>query len=64
MRRLKMSWNTEGGRLVCRWVESKEKCEPFSVAYLLRLSYDPANQSKRPFAWPTSQVLSGFGRAA
>jgi len=26
MRALKMSWNTEGGRLVCRWVESEE-CE-------------------------------------
>ena len=25
MRRLEMSWNTEGGRLVCRWSESKER---------------------------------------
>jgi hypothetical protein len=24
MRGLKMSWNTEGGRLVCRWVDSKK----------------------------------------
>lgn len=25
MRRLRMSWNTEGGRLVCRWIEFKER---------------------------------------
>ena len=33
MTRLKMSWNTEGGRLVCRWIESneREKREPLSV---------------------------------
>jgi len=24
MRTLKMTWNTEEGRLVCRWVESEE----------------------------------------
>ena len=24
MRALEMSWNTEQGRLVCRWVESRE----------------------------------------
>ena len=34
MRRLKMSWSTEGDRLVCRCTESKEgeKPEPFPVA--------------------------------
>ena len=32
MRRLKMSWNTEGGHLVCRWIELKENGAPFSVA--------------------------------
>jgi len=40
MRRLKMSWNTEGGRLVCRWIEWKE-CEewgPFWIGDQLRLS--------------------------
>jgi hypothetical protein len=61
MKRLKMSWNTEGGHLVCRWIESEEKCEPSSVADRLRLSYNPGNQSTRPFAWP-NQVVFGFGR--
>jgi len=31
MRRLKMSWNTERGRLACRWIESSEKYGPFSL---------------------------------
>ena len=31
MRRLKMSWNTERGRLACRWIESSEKYGPFSA---------------------------------
>jgi hypothetical protein len=35
MRRLKMSWNSEGGHLVCRWIELKEKCETFSVADMM-----------------------------
>ena len=30
MRTLKMSWNTEQGRLECRWVESQE-CEKFDA---------------------------------
>jgi hypothetical protein len=49
MERLKMSWNTEGGRLVCHWIESREreKSEPFSVADLLRLAYDSRNRSGR-----------------
>jgi len=30
MRTLKMWWNTEKGRLECRWVESQE-CEKFDA---------------------------------
>jgi hypothetical protein len=47
MRRLTMSWDTEGGRLVCRWIE--EKCEPFSIADRL--------------GFPTSQGISRRGRS-
>jgi hypothetical protein len=25
MIRLKMSWNREGGRLICRWIEFRER---------------------------------------
>jgi hypothetical protein len=32
MRRLKMSWHRQGGHLVCRWIEQKEKSAPFSAA--------------------------------
>jgi hypothetical protein len=45
MRRLKMSWNTERGRLACRWIESSEKCGPSSFADRLRLSFNPGNHS-------------------
>jgi hypothetical protein len=36
MRTLKMAWGTEGGRLECRWVESRE-CNKFD-ADLTRLA--------------------------
>jgi len=45
MRRLKMSWNTERGRLACHWIESSEERGPFSFADRLRLSFNPGNQS-------------------
>jgi hypothetical protein len=66
MRGLKMSWKTEGGHLVCCWIELKEreKCELVSVADRLRLSYNPGNQSTRPFTWPSCQAVRGLGRVA
>jgi hypothetical protein len=45
MRQLNMSWNTERGHLICRWIESSEKCGPFSFVDRLRLSFNPRNQS-------------------
>ena len=61
MRRLEMSWNTEGDRLDCRWTESKEgeKPEPFPVADWLRLSYNLGNQSTRRFTWPSRSFRVG-----
>jgi hypothetical protein len=32
MSKLKMSWVTEGGRLVCRWVESDEAAKGIAVS--------------------------------
>jgi len=64
MRRLRMPWNMKGGRLVCRWIEFEEKCEPFSVVDRLRPSYNPGNQSTRPFTWPSCQAVIGFGKVA
>ena len=51
MNAFKMSWNTEGGRLACRWVDSKQsgKCYRLSIFDHLRVSDDPWNQSTRPF---------------
>ena len=50
MSRLKMSWNTEGGRLVCRWIELKEreKGAPFSAA---------------DYGFPTIQGINRRGRS-
>ena len=47
MRRLKMSWNTEGDHLVCRWIESEEKCEPF----LSRRPITAFRQSRKSIDW-------------
>jgi hypothetical protein len=46
MRQLSMSWNTERGHLVCRWIELKEteQCERFSASGRLRPSCDPGSQ--------------------
>jgi hypothetical protein len=51
MNAFKMSWNTEGGQLACRWVDSKQsgKCYALSIFDHLRVSDDPWNQSTRPF---------------
>jgi len=48
MRHLSMSWYTERGHLVCRWIqlEDREKCGPFSVGERLRLFYNPGNRSE------------------
>jgi hypothetical protein len=66
MNAIKMSWNTEGGRLACRWVDSKQsgKCCALSIFDHLRISDDPWNQSTRPFTRPNCQVGLGLGRVA
>jgi hypothetical protein len=66
VRRLKMSWNKKGGRLVCSWIEldEREKCESCSVADRLRLSYNPGNHSTQPFTRPGCPGVFGLGRVA
>ena len=64
MRALEMSWNTEQGRLVCSWVESREfeQRGRLPISNSLRLSDE--NQSTRQFTRPSRQPVLGFGRVA
>ena len=64
MRALEMSWNTEQGRLVCRWVESREfeHRGRLPISNSLRLSDE--NQSTQQFTRPSRQPVLGFGRVA
>jgi len=64
MRALKMSWNTEKGHLVCRWVESQEfqQWGLLPIPSPSRLSDE--NQSTRPFTRPSRQPVLGFVRVA
>jgi hypothetical protein len=64
MRALKMSWNTEQGRLICRWVESREfeQWGRLPASNSLRLS--DKNQSTRQFTRPSRQSVPGLVRVA
>lgn len=64
MQALRMSWNTESGRLVCRWVESEEveKRDRFPIHNLLRLRDE--SQSTRQFTRPSRQPALGLVRVA
>ena len=67
MKTFKMSWNTDGRRLVCRWVESEEH-EKYDSASMLsdsRVSCRTRSQSSpAPSTKLNWDLVFGSGRAA
>jgi len=62
MRALKMSWHTEQGRLVCRWIETEQQEK--SPSCPLRPVGGLAHQSTQPFTTQNGQVAPGISKAA
>lgn len=58
MRTLKMSWNTEEGRLECRWVESQDR-EKFD-ADLTRLARFGVSCGKRARSYVTRARMANL----
>jgi hypothetical protein len=57
MRTLKMSWNTEEGRLVCHWVESEEGEKPHADSPTAQL------RAFRSSGWFWAEAIVAFSFA-
>jgi hypothetical protein len=61
MRKLKMSWVTEGGQLVCRWVESEEPEKGVAVSAPLN---ETTSKKDQDLPAEVHRAESRVGRAA
>ena len=63
MKMLRMSWNTEEGRLVCRWVESEEHMDDSAWIRLARSGTSDGGMTQFPsrvFAARVQTALFGI----
>ena len=61
MKKLKMSWATEGGQLVCRWVDSQEPEKRIEVSAPLN---EAMSEKDRDLPAEVRRAESRVGRAA